>query len=210
MRLENEKTIFNFLYISDPPEFDPSPDLIAGFGHFDMAIPARCADLYGRYSVPVLFTGGIGSGTADLGRPEALAFQEEFFSLLPQVNADQVLVESASTNTSENVRFSIDCIARSKGADFLDRIRTISLVASPYRQRRVFLTCRKYWPDKRLLNHPPRSTFTEEWVKFASMGLDLGILMRGELERLTSYADNGWIERLEIPAEVLAAAREPG
>jgi uncharacterized SAM-binding protein YcdF (DUF218 family) len=184
-------------------------DAAIGFGHFDLRIPRRCGALYAEgLARGILFTGGIGAGTADLGQPEALAFREELRRTHPQISDDAVVVESESTNTSENIAFT----ARKLAAGRLDfcfgrGILSAILVASPYRQRRVWLTCVKQLPGIALFNAPPESRFEEEMRLFAAKGQDLIGLLGGEIDRIVNYGELGYIEREAIPEAILTARR---
>ena len=103
-QLSLAKDIFEYLYVFS--EALPHSDAVIGFGHFDLKIPRHCGKLYiNGHARRIIFTGGIGSGTADLGRAEAVAFREELRRRYPSISAEAVIVEDMSTNTSENVQF---------------------------------------------------------------------------------------------------------
>ena len=74
--MDDAKTCFEYLYVCDA-SLEPA-DLIIGFGHFDPKIPRRCCELYVQgYAPRILYTGGIGAGSADIGMAEAIYFREE-------------------------------------------------------------------------------------------------------------------------------------
>jgi len=122
--------VFGYLRIEDPlPE---RADLIVGFGHFDMRIPRRCGELWLRYGATILFTGGRGSGTADLSVPEADAFFAELKTAFPGIPDGSVILENGSTNTTENVRFSAGLLEKRFGKGFFGSRRpTVVICASP-------------------------------------------------------------------------------
>ena len=112
-----------------------------------------------------------------------------------------------STNTSENVAFGIETLGRLKPPLCFGReIHTVALVASAYRQRRVFLTCARLLPEQiRFVNLPPDTTLEDERRLFSAKGQDLIELLSGELRRIIEYPVKGYIEKTEIPAGVLDA-----
>ena len=177
-------------------------DVIIGFGHFDQRIARHCAELWRAGVAPrILFTGGVGAGSADLGLPEAEAFAATLHAMAPEIPSAAVLLESASTNTGENVRLSSLKATAARWS-----LQTVVLVASPYRQRRVALTWRQQGPGVTFFNSPPPTTLSEEIALFARKGEDLIGHLPGEIDRLTAYAERGWIARETVPLAVAEAA----
>jgi uncharacterized SAM-binding protein YcdF (DUF218 family) len=203
------ETVFGYLSLRDPPA--DRADLIMGFGHFDMRIPARCGELWRAHRVPVLLTGGVGAGTADLGRPEADAFRDELRRLFPEIPGSDVLVENRSANTTENILFSLELLRERFGPGFpAGRTWSVVLVASPYRQRRVHLACLRHLPGAVFHNAPPDSDFSAESALFASKGQDLRVLLAGEVDRLVNYPKKGYIIAQEIPSAILDCSARLG
>ncbi|MFA6287175.1 MAG: YdcF family protein [Opitutaceae bacterium] len=195
-------------YLSTPDTGAPAVcDAVIGFGVFDLRIAALCGALHadGR-ARRIIFTGGIGAGTADLGRPEADAFADELARLYPAVERASVVIENRSTNTGENVRFTLDLIARNHpeltpGTG----LRTALLVASPARLRRVRLTWKHHAPSVSSWALAPASTFEHEHAQHTAKHLDYPALLAGEIDRIRDYPARGWIASEPIPAHVLAA-----
>ena len=198
---DTAQVVFNYLAVRDELE---KADIIIGFGHFDAKIPRYCCELYSEgYGPRILFTGGIGGGTADLGKPEGIYFAEEARRLDPAIPDDAIIVESASTNTSENILNSIEVLRRMSPASSFDQgIGKAIIVANAYRQRRVWLACRKKLPSIRFVNSPPETTFECELEMFAQKGQDLTELLVGEIERIVRYGELGYIERELVPEDV--------
>lgn len=184
-------------------------DFVLGFGHFDLRIPRLCVDLMrSGHARRIIFTGGVGAGSADLPAPEAVVFAEEAARIAPDLREDDLLVEPASTNTGDNVRFTLAQAAARGPAWAIDRPGArLMLVATPYRQRRVERTVRLLLPQAVLLNRPPQSTCETDAALFAAKGQDLAALLCGEVERLRTYPDRGWCAPCRIPPEIDAAAR---
>ncbi|MBN1248979.1 MAG: YdcF family protein [Anaerolineae bacterium] len=182
-------------------------DLIVGFGHFDPRIPRTCGRLWREGLAPrILFTGGIGAGTADLGQPEALYFRDELRKTYPEIPDGAVLLEPDSRHTGENIALSAALLRRvSPEASFEQGLARVILVATPARQRRVWLACRQHWPHLCLSCAPPPSTLVEDRALFASKGRDLVDLLAEEMARLLTYPGLGYIVEPQIPPAVLDA-----
>jgi uncharacterized SAM-binding protein YcdF (DUF218 family) len=137
------KDIFHWLYVSS--DVLPVADVIVGFGHFDLKIPRQCGYLYTKgFAQKIIFTGGSGSGTVDFKKPEALVFFDELQKVYPNIRRDTVIIEERSTNTLENILFTRRKLASSSpNFNFNGQIKSAIIVACAYRQRRVFLTCKK-------------------------------------------------------------------
>lgn len=199
------KRLFGYLCMRD--EVFPKADLVMGFGHFDLRIPQWCGALYenglgGR----VLFTGGIGAGTADLPDAEAVVFAQVLAETYPGIPAAHVYVESASTNTGENIRLGGEVLRRADpGFCFESGIGRVIAVASPYRQRRVYRTMQRLYPSIQVWNSPPETSFEEELRLFASKGQDLVALLLGEFERVISYPAKGFMAAESIPPDIMDA-----
>ncbi len=201
------QTLFDYLALRDSG-VGPA-DLIIGFGHFDLKIPRQCGALWRAGRAPrILFTGGVGAGTAGLGQPEALCFRDEVLRHFPEIPESAILVEPVSRHTGENVEKSTVLLkAVSPEACFDRGIRHVILVATAARQRRVWLTCTQHWPHLSLTNLPPRATHAQDLALFAENGRDLDALLLGEMERLLTYPALGHIAQPDIPQEVLDAYR---
>jgi hypothetical protein len=199
-------TLFHWLAVEDTPPAEPC-DAVIGFGHFDLAIPRRCAELVnaGR-AARLIFTGGIGAGTADLGMPEADASLAALAEEHPDL-AENAVVENRSTNTGENIRFTHELLLRAHPAlAFGHGIRSVLLVATPCRQRRVWLTWRELFPDIPASNAPAPARYDSLAALYASKGEDIRRQMLGEYQRLRDYPAKGWIVGEPIPAAIHAAA----
>ncbi len=201
MHSDPAQLVFNHLNLrsSQPPT---GCDVIIGFGHFDQRIARHCGDLWRAGVAPrVLFTGGVGAGSADLDRPEAEAFAVTLQAHVPEFPDAALLLETESTNTGENIR---NLNLKAKAAHW--SLTTVALVASPYRMRRVALTWRKQGAGKAFFCAPPPTKFHDEIELFRSKREDLIAMLPGEIDRLTTYAERGWIAAESVPLEVAAAA----
>lgn len=201
--------IFAHLAAVDPLSVAPA-DAVIGFGTFDLGLARLCGALFtsGRAG-RIVFTGGIGAGTADLGQPEADAWRQELRRTYPAIPDDRVQLENRSTNTAENIRFTAELLRqRHPQWTFGTGIRTAIGVAAPARLRRVALTWRKLQPAVTLLRHRPLdASYATEKALHAAKGLDFDAHLCGEVDRIAHYARLGWIVAEEVPAAVAAARR---
>lgn len=202
--LESAKTIFDFLYIRQQPE---KADAVLGFGHFDLKIPRRCAELYLRNFVTrILFTGGVGAGSADFEFPEALEFKNLVLKEFPAIPENHIIVEPESTNTGENLRFMQKVLQKTDPEfTFGTGIKKVLKVSNAYRQRRAYLTCQKEFPDVEFINTPAETNFWKELELYKSKDQDLLRHLSGEMERMLIYPAFNYIVADKIPEEVLQA-----
>lgn len=202
--LENAKLIFDFLYIKQPPQ---KADAIIGFGHFDLKIPRRCAELYlKKYAPKILFTGGVGAGSADFMFPEAVEFKNLVLKEYPQIPETDIIIEPNSTNTGENLRFMQKVLSDlNPEFTFGNGISKVLKVSNAYRQRRAYLTFKKEFPQVEVINTPAETFFQREVELYKSKGQDLLRHLSGEMERMLLYPAFGYIVADKIPEDVLQA-----
>ncbi len=194
--------VYEFLSPSDETQLEAA-DVIIGFGHFDQRIARQCGALWRRNLAPrIIFTGGIGAGSADLGEPEAEAFAQTLLAEFPEFPLTDLLIEPDSTNTGDNVRFTLDRLTEAGWS-----IRSAILVATPFRQRRVNQTWAKVAAPFSHQSAPPTSDLATDTALFATKGEDLIDQFRGEIHRLRTYPTKRWISPIDIPDHVTAAVQ---
>jgi len=200
------RSVLAWLAATDPLPVVPA-DAVLGFGMFDLALPVFCGDLYARgLARRVVFTGGIGAGTGNLGQPEADAWHAALRAAYPSIPYERLVLENRSTNTAENIAFTAALIARERPDLAFGRgLRTALAVASPSRLRRVALTLQKLQPALRVVRCLPPVDFAREQALYAQQGLDYVDHLRGELDRLVDYPARGWIAAAPFPPEIAAA-----
>lgn len=202
--LGQANAIFNFLYIREKPV---KANAIIGFGHFDLKIPRQCAELYLQgYAPKIIFTGGVGAGSADFEHSEAIEFLHFVNKEFPQIPAQDIITESESTNTGENLRFT-ETVLQQLNPDytFLTGIKRVLKVSNAYRQRRAFLTCKKIFPGVEFINTPADTNFEKELELYRQKNQDLVRHITGEMERMITYPALNYIEPVVIPEEILEA-----
>jgi hypothetical protein len=203
--LEAARSALDYLAATDPLPEIPA-DAVMGFGMFNVSLASFCGELYatGR-ARRIIFTGGIGAGTADLGKPEADAWQEQLATTHPQIPSEDVWIENRSTNTGENIAFTQQMLLQGgPQCSFGEGIKSVLLVASPSRLRRVKLTLARMQPSLAASRCLPSWNFERERALHEAKGIDyLGHLL-GELDRIVDYAERGWIAREPLPPEIRA------
>lgn len=196
----------HYLATVDPTPSAPA-DAILGFGMFDLRLPVFCGELHRRGLAPrLIFTGGIGAGTGNLGRPEADAWHDALRRARPEIPATEVILENRSTQTAENIRFTTALLEREHPALAFGRgIRRVIVVASPSRLRRVGLTLKLLQPGLEVCRQLPPFSLESEWATYGLQGIDYVAHLAGELDRLVDYPARGWIAVEPLPPEIAGA-----
>jgi uncharacterized SAM-binding protein YcdF (DUF218 family) len=200
------RTAFHYLAEVDPPR-STAADAIIGFGVFDLTLPRFCGQLYEQGRARwIIFTGGLGAGTGNLGGPEAAVWRDELLRAYPGFPSDQLVIEDRSTNTTENIQNTADVLAREHPELAFGRgVRSAIIVASPSRLRRVKLALQKLQPELSLTRALPAADFDREHALYASQGIDYLAHITGELDRIVAYPERGWIVYEPLPAPIAEA-----
>ena len=195
-----------YLAATDPLPPEPC-DAILGFGVFDRRLPRFCGELHARGAAPrVIFIGGFGAGTGDLGGPEADVWREELRRSHPEIGDEQVIIENRSSNTAENVAFTAELLARRyPSLAFGCGVRRVIVVASPSRMRRTRLTLWKQQPELAVVRQLPAVSFDAERALYERNGVPYLAHLAGELDRLVAYPQRGWIADEPLPEEIIRA-----
>ena len=172
----------------------------------DERVAERAAQLFHEGRAPlVIFSGGQGAITRSLwNEPEAERFARLAVSL--GVPRENILTETQSTNTGENVKYT-KRLLRERGLD----PQTFIVVQKPYMERRAYATFRQFWPEKDLVVTSPQVSFREYLDHYTNRALspaDVVGIMVGDLQRIRVYPERGWQIAQEIPPEVWRAFEE--
>jgi len=172
----------------------------------DERVAERAAQLFHEGRAPlVIFSGGQGAITRSLwNEPEAERFARIAVSL--GVPRENILTETQSTNTGENVKFTKRLLAE-RGLE----PQTFIVVQKPYMERRAYATFRQFWPEKELVVTSPQVSFREYLDQYTNRALsvaDVVGIMVGDLQRIRLYPDRGYQIAQEIPDEVWGAYEE--
>ena len=186
---------------------DRASDAVIGFGTFDLRLARFCGDLHasGRAKL-ILFTGGIGAGTADLGQPEADAWKQELRRVHPAIDERNLITENRSTNTAENIRFTAELLEKEHpNFAFGKGIQEVIMVTSPSRLRRAWLTLRQIFPRLKIVRQLPSTSFEREYELYESKRIPYLEHLAGEIERIAKYSELGWIVPTRLPADIQSA-----
>jgi uncharacterized SAM-binding protein YcdF (DUF218 family) len=182
----------------------PEPsDLILCLGSRNLSAASRAAELYLQKLAPkILFSGGFGRFTkAHFAKSEAEDFAEVAQSMgVPSAN---IIVEDASGNTGENIRFSYQLLRASGLA-----IRSIVLVHVPFMERRTLATFEAQWPKPQPTAYvtSPQVDFDDYFQGFPEQ--KVVDLMVDSLQRIRRYPKLGFQSEQPIPKEVLDACEQ--
>ncbi len=170
-------------------------------GSHDTRVAERGAELFLAGWAPILiFSGGLGNLTRDKWtRAEADIFADIAAEM--GVPESAVLVENRSTNTGENIVFTMKLL-KDKGlapASFM-------LVQKPYMERRSYATFKKHLPGTDVTVTSPGIPFRE--YPNDEIPLDKVInILTGDLQRIIEYPEKGFQIYQHVPDDVLAAYR---
>jgi uncharacterized SAM-binding protein YcdF (DUF218 family) len=205
--LSAAREVFAYLSAVDPLPED-TVDAVIGFGMFDVSLASFCGELYNQRRVRrIVFTGGMGAGTADLGRPEAEAWRDELARTHPTIPSEHLVIENRSTNTAENIAYTVELLARSDPPLVIGgSLSEAFIVASPSRLRRVMLTLQQMHPALQIFRClPPSINFDEQFSRYESKGINYITHLAGELDRIADYPKRGWIAAEPFPERLIEA-----
>ncbi|GAB1820632.1 YdcF family protein [Herbidospora sp. RD11066] len=181
---------------------DMHHDLVAadvgiGLGSHDLGVATHTADLYHRGLFPlVVFTGANAPTTVErFPRGEAVHYREH--AVARGVPEAAILVETAATNTGENIDLTRELLR--------DReIGSAILVSRPYQQRRAYATCRKRWPDLdvRCSSLP---LALDDYLRAIGDPDKVVNMLVGDTQRILVYAERGFAVEQPFPDDVRAA-----
>lgn len=182
---------------------------IMALGSNDPRVAERAADLFLEGRAPLLlFTGGEGALTKGLygGLSEAAYFAQ--IAAARGVPPGAILVEGASTNTGENIRFS-RALLEARGVP----LDSLILVQKPFMERRTLATFLAQWgapPLPAFFVTSPQIPLREYALEGAPQRLglrDVIEVMAGDLQRIAVYPKRGFQAFQEIPVDVWAALK---
>lgn len=190
------KTAYEYLAINEPPK---KSDLIVGLGSFDLRVAYQCWQLYNSgFASNILFSGGVGAGSGNLKEPEAYAYKKAVLALNPTIAEQHIITEPESTNTGENFMYSKKLLQKTGK---FNGLKKILLVTTPARQRRAWLAAKKHWPGLEIINAPQQKSHEQDKNYFLEHNQDLDKLIIGELHRIHTYPEKGFIVPEKLPAQ---------
>lgn len=192
------QTIWSYFQLGH--EIRPADALLV-LGSNDLRIAEYGARLWLEGRAPLMvITGGRGRLTRQWEEPEA----EVFAGVASRrgVPRDRMLLETESTNTGENIRFT-----RKLVEEVACRAERWLLVTKPYMERRAYATFVHFWPGKEVTVTSPPIRLEEYPMEGITPELLIHRLV-GEVHRLLVYPRLGYQAAQDVPEEVMAAYRE--
>lgn len=188
--------ISDWLAVNDTPE---KSDLIFVFGGPTLNQVKKAKELFDQgYSDKILVTGNTGTfNNPDWHKPVAEIYAN--FLIENGIPSKNILVQNTSTNTLEDVTFSIPTIKNN-----FPNLQKIILVSNPMHQRRCFATFQKQFPFKiKIINQsgdkPDLNKINNQEI------VRIAIRCIQEYDRLIKYSQKGDIEDALIPKEITDA-----
>lgn len=164
----------------------------------DLRVAEHAAKLYHQKFAPlIVFSGGEGRFTDGLfERSEAETFAD--IAKLAGVPSEAILLETKSSNSGENVRFT-ELLLKEKGIS----CDSLILVQKPFMERRAIATFEKQWqsPYSQLQVTSTAHSFFEYINEEMPLMMVLEALME-DFSRVKTYPEKGFQTKQEIPAHV--------
>ncbi|HEX6076941.1 MAG TPA: YdcF family protein [Micromonosporaceae bacterium] len=172
-----------------------------GLGSHDPSVAMIAVDLYHRGMFPVIvFTGANSPTTVDrFPRGEAIHYRE--YAIEHGVPKESILIETAATNTGQNITHSRDCLIQ-QGVN----VQSVVIMSRPYQQRRAYATCKKLWPEIEVqcASYP---LMLDDYVAMIGDVKRVIDMLVGDTQRIQEYPKLGFAIEQEMPAEVRHAFR---
>lgn len=198
--INNLQILWDFLVMEDSLV---KSDIIIGFGSNDIMVAHRAANIYKlNYAPLILFTGGLGKGTADSwNEKEADLFAR--IAMDDGVPPEKIVIENRSTNTGENIRFSKELL-HDRGIT----VNFATIVHQPNMGRRIYAALRKQWADINIQIAPSNCTLKEYIHNLEATGVDENEIFSnivGDFQRIDVFAKKGYQIEQSIPEKAWQA-----
>lgn len=174
-------------------------DVIFACGCSNLDIPVKCAELFNQgYGEKILFSGGLGKITkGTFKKTEAEIYRD--IAIERGVPADKILLETDSTNTGDNFRFSRKILEK-------EHVKSILIVHFATSERRTLAAAQKIIPEYRLFITSPDLTFSSFLSKLQHSSeyfYNEVSLLVGDIQRMIVYPQLGWQRELDIPSSII-------
>jgi hypothetical protein len=175
-------------------------EILVVLGSTDIVVPAFAASLAHQHHPKLIVCSGGLAHQDDLlntgwAEPEAKVFDR----VLAGFGIGGVTTETQSTNTGDNIKFSIEKI-RERGLS----PNGICFVHKPYMTLRTKLTASTLLEDHRFQVAGPAFDFDDYYFMFANQQ-NLISVMVGDFQRIVRYPDKGYSARCDVPKEAADA-----
>lgn len=176
-------------------------DIIFACGCSNLDIPVKCAELFKcGYGKRILFAGGPGKITSSkFKKSDAEVYRD--IAVQCGVPDKAILLETKSTNTGDNFKFS-------KRLLYQNQVKKILLVHYATSERRTLSVAKAILPEFDFIITSPELTFSSflEQLRHSSEYFYSEVsLLVGDIQRMIIYPQLGWQEEVEIPASIIHA-----
>ena len=192
------KIMWDYLNLNMPLQ---KADLIIGCGCRNLKIPQRCAELYSKdYGKNILFCGGYGKLTGDFIKPEAEIFKD--IAIENGIPQNKIFVETKSTNTGDNFKFSLEIIEKNNL-----KFDKILIVHNTLAARRTLNCAKAVIPNKNIRITGINNTFDRFIEILKNMDTEnatnnISVIV-GDIQRIIIFPQFGWQIEDEVPEEVI-------
>ncbi|CAH1581232.1 YdcF family protein [Vibrio rotiferianus] len=164
----------------------------------DLRVAEYAAKLYHQNLAPlIIFSGGEGRFTDGLfDKSEAETFAE--IAKLAGVPNEAILVETKSSNSGENVRFTEQLLGEKE-----IKCESLILVQKPFMERRAIATFEKQWQSP--YSHLQVTSTAHSFFEYINEEMPLMMVLEALMEdfsRVKTYPEKGFQTEQEIPAHV--------
>lgn len=198
---KNAQIIWDYMHLGHDLQ---KADVIIGFGSHDKRTAVWAAELYNQGYAPfIIFSGheGVGREVSSFeGLPEAEVYRA--VALQAGVPSSAIIVETASTNSSENVLFTAELISQTQM-----NVKRAIVVQKPYMERRAYATIKAQWPQPQpeiIMSSMPIAYRDYVADPLYSKDYTINVLV-GDLQRIKEYPSRGFQIHQAIPVEVWRA-----
>lgn len=177
-------------------------DCILGLGSHDTRVATRAGQLFlDGYAQLLMFSGGFGRLTEkSWTKSEAEMFED--VALKMGIPKSQIILENKSTNTAENIEFSLKILTEKKLIP-----NKVILVTKPYMERRAYATFNIRFPEIDIITASPTISYEDYPNEIISKDEMINIMV-GDTQRIKLYPPRGFILEQEIPSNVWLAFEE--
>ncbi|MCF6405343.1 YdcF family protein [Chitinophaga filiformis] len=178
-------------------------DCILVLGSHDTSVAERAADIFLEgYAPLIVFSGGFGYLTQETWK---VSEAETFAALAIKrgVPESAIILENKSTNTGENVIFSMQLLKERNihPSSFI-------LVHKPYMERRSYATFRNHFKEVPISVTSPQISMADYFARGSISYETFLDTLVGDLYRIRTYSSKGFQIPQEIPEDVWSAYTE--
>ncbi len=196
---ELAKILWNFNILNSEIE---KSDCIIVLGSNDIRVAERGSQLFLNDFAPlIVFSGGFGRlSNKNWTKSEAETFAD--VALKIGIPSDKIIIESKSTNTGENIRYSLKLLSEKSLIP-----KKVLLITIPYMERRAYATFKILFPEIKVITASPNNSYDNHPNEAISKEEMINAIV-GDTQRIKLYPERGFMINQEIPDGVWKAFEE--